>query len=287
MNPTSDFTKLAARPPVSRALLRAALALAGSMAITPALAQQPGLTTHPTLQDRWHIQVGVYTPNVTTSARLNGSGGRIGTEVNFEEDLGYVERSDMPAVLASVRLGERWRIEAEYLSLRRDNTRTLSTTIDWGDNTYTFGTTVQSEFNSDIFRLSAGYSFVKDAQKELGVALGLHVTDFYLAIGASSVGTETGEALAPLPTLGIYGAYAFTPKWLLSGRVDVFSLSYEEYDGSLTNATLGVDYRFLRNLALGAAYRYIDYDLSVTKTRYNGSINYRFSGPLLYLASSF
>jgi hypothetical protein len=176
----------------------------------------------------------VYSPNVTTTARLDGSGGRAGTEVSFEVDLGDAERNDMPALLASVRLGERWRVEAEYLSLRRDHTRTLSATIDRGDNTYTAGTTVQSEFNSDIFRLSAGHSFVKDSQKEFGVALGLHTTDFSASIGAPSVGTEAGEARAPLPTL-----------------------------------------------------RYIGYDLSVTKAKYNGGINYRFSGPLLYLVTTF
>ena len=272
---------------LARALPRALLAMAGSMAAGHALAQQPGWTTHPALQDRWSIQVGLYTPNVNTTARLNGSGGRIGTEINFEEDLGYADRKDMPAVLASVRLGERWRVEAEYLSLRRENTHALSASIDWGDHTYTLGTTVRSEFNSDIFRLSGGYSFIKDAQKEFGVALGLHVTDFSASIAAASTGSDTGEALAPLPTLGFYGAYAFTPKWLLSGRVDVFSLKYQEYDGALTNATIGVDYRFFRNFGAGAAYRYIDYDLSVTKTRFSGGINYRFSGPLLYLVSSF
>ena len=49
-----------------------------------------------------------------TTARLNGAGGLVGTEVSFEQDLGFTERNDMPAcLLASVRLGERWKIEAE------------------------------------------------------------------------------------------------------------------------------------------------------------------------------
>lgn len=277
------------RPPSprARAPLRAALAFAGLCAAVPAIAQQAGSTTHPALQDRWFFQVGVYSPDVATTASLNGSGGRVGTEIDFEQDLGFAERKDMPAVLAGVRLGRRWRIEAEYLSLKRENSRVLSRTIEWGDNTYTLGTTVQSEFSSDIFRLSAGYSFVRDTQKEFGVALGLHSTDFYVAIATPSLGAESGEVLAPLPTIGIYGAYAFSPKWLLTGRVDVFSLSYEEYDGSLVNATVGADYRVWPGFGLGAAWRYIDYDLSVSKTRYNGAINYRFSGPLLYLVSSF
>jgi hypothetical protein len=267
--------------------LRAGLAVLGALAAGLAAGQQTGWTTHPALQDRWSIQLGIYTPNVDTTARLNGAGGLVGTEISFEEDLGFTERNDMPAILASVRLGERWKIEAEYLSLRRDNSRALSRTINWGDNTYTVGTTVTSEFSSDIFRLSGAYSFIKDAQMEAGFALGLHNTDFKMSIAAAGVGSETGEVLAPLPTLGFYGAYAFTPKWLLSGRVDIFSLDYDDYEGQLINATLGVDYRLFRNLGLGIAYRYIDYDLSVTTSEYNGSINYGFSGPLLYLVSSF
>jgi hypothetical protein len=259
----------------------------GVMAAGLAAGQQAGWTTHPALQDRWSIQLGLYTPSVDTSAQLNGSGGLVGTEINFEEDLGYADRKDMPAILASVRLGERWKIEAEYLSLRRENSRALGRTINWGDNTYAIGTTATSEFNSDIYRLSGAYSFVKDARMEAGVVLGLHATDFKVSIAVAGIGGETGDALAPLPTLGFFGAYAFTPKWLLSGRVDIFSLNYDDFEGQLINATLGVDYRLFRNFGLGAAYRFIDYDLSVTTTRYNGEIKYGFSGPMLYLISTF
>lgn len=273
--------------PVSRALVQVVLALAGSMIAAPLLAQQAGWTTHPVLQDRWTFHLGVYSPKVNTTFRLNGTGGQLGTEVNAEEDLGLRERNDMPAFLASVRLGERWKLEFEYLSLERENAHTLSRTINWGDNTYTIGGTVNSSFNTDIYRLSIGYSFVKDAQKEFGAVLGLHATDILARINAAAVGAEEGDVLAPLPTIGFYGAYAPTPRWLVSGRVDVFSLKYEEFDGRLINTTLGVDYRFWRNLGVGAAWRYIDYDLSVTASRLNGAVDYRFSGPLLYLVSSF
>lgn len=286
MDSTESSSSRNAAIPV-RAVLQAGLILLALMAGGPAAAQSAAWTMHPALQDRWSIQLGVYTPNVSTTAHLNGAGGRVGTEVNFEDDLGYADRKNMPAALASVRLGARWRIEAEYLSLRRENTHSLSRTINWGDNSYTIGTTVNSEFSSDIFRLSGGYSLVRDARKEFGFTFGLHATDFKMSVAASGIGSDTGDVLAPLPTIGAYGAYALTPKWLVSGRVDVFSLSYDVYDGSLTNATIGIDYRFLRNFGLGAAYRYIDYDLSVTKSSFNGGINYRFSGPQVYAVSSF
>ena len=45
---------------------------------------------------------------------------------------------------------------------------------------------------------------------------------------------KTGTHWHRFATIGFYGSYALTPRWLLSGRVDFFSLNYNDYDGSLT-----------------------------------------------------
>src|SRR5262249_20175100 len=153
----------------------------------------------------------------STDAYLNSSTRARGTSISFEDDLGLDDRKVTGSFLGSVRLGQNgnWKIEAEYLHLDRSGTRSVTRTLTWGDQTYPVGTTVNSEFDSDIYRLSGGYSFIKDNQKELGVALGLHVTHFEASLSAPRLGAQTGDALAPLPTIGIYGAYAFNPRWLI------------------------------------------------------------------------
>ena len=188
---------------------------------------------------------------------------------------------------AGARLGERWKIEAEYFQLNRSNSRAINRTIVWGNNTYPINTVVDGKFESTVYRLSGGYSFVKNEQAEVGAALGLFVTDFTASLTASTVGGKKGDTLAPLPTIGLYGAYAFSPRWLLSGRVDYFSLNYGDYDGSLKNFTAAIDYRLTRNFGVGAGYRYVDYDLSVTKSSFNGDIRYKFNGPTVYSVVSF
>ena len=243
--------------------------------------------SHPALTDRWSFQLGAFVPNVETTAHLNNSAGTRGTSVNFEEDLNLTDRKTMPSILGSVRLGERWKIEAEYYSLHRTGDRAIGRTINWGDNVYTIGSTVHSEFNSDIYRLSGGYSFIKDSQRELGVALGLHVTEFKTALSTTGLVANSNDVLAPLPTIGVYGAYAFTPKWLLTGRMDYFSMNYDEYDGSLINFTAGIDYRFSRHFGAGLAYRHVDYEVTVTKTKFNGGIEYKFTGPVFFVTTSF
>jgi len=271
----------------SRFAVQLGSVLLGILASGLAAGQESPWKVHPALQDRWTFQLGAYIPSVDTTASLNNSAGTVGTSVSFEDDLGFSDRKTLGSFLAGVRLGERWKIEFEYFALDRSNSGAINRTINWGDKTYPVNTVVAGEFDSTVYRLSGGYSFVKNDQAEMGVALGLFVTDFTASLSATGVGGQTGDTLAPLPTIGLYGAYAFSPRWLLSGRVDYFSLNYGDYNGSLVNVTAGIDYRFHRNFGVGAGYRYVDYDVDITKSSYNGNVTYKFSGPTVYAVASF
>ena len=270
-----------------RNAIGASLALIGTIVSGLAVGQPANWTVHPGLQDRLTLEVGVYAPEINTTAHLYSTTFGAGTSISFEDDLGLDDRKTNVSILGKLRLGDRWRIEGEYFALERSGSRTITRTINWGGDVYPIGVTVSSEFDSDIYRLSGGYSFIKDAQAELGVALGLHITDFTASLAGTNIAKRTGDALAPLPTIGLYGSYAFTPRWLLSGRVDFFSFNYNDYDGSLVNLTAAIDYRFTRNFGVGLGYRYVDYDLEVTKSSFSGGVKYEFSGPVLYLVGSF
>ena len=265
----------------------AGVTLVASVVGSIAAAQDTAWRVHPTLQDKWTLQLGAFFPRLHTDTRLNSSTGTEGTEVKLENDLGFPRDRTLTSYLISMRFGERWKVEGEYVPLSRSNSVAIDRTISWGDRTYAVGTTVDADFNSDVYRLSVGYSFAKSDKAEAGIVIGAHVTDFSVSLSAPRLGGQRGDVLAPLPTVGLYGAYAFTPRWLLSGRADYFSLSYEEYEGSLVHATVGMEYRMARNLGIQVGYRHVHYDLSTSKPSYNGNVDYRFSGPTLYLIGSF
>ena len=203
--------------PALRFAVVASMVLAGIFTSSIAVGQESSWVVNPGLQDRWTLEIGAYSPTVETTAHLNGPFGN-GTTVNFEEDLNLKDRKTSATVLGKVRIGDRWRIEAEYFGLDRGGSRAINRTITWGDNVYPIGTTVSSTFDTDIFRLAGGYSFVKNDTAEVGIALGLHATDFRLSLGATGVGTQQADALAPLPTVGLYASYAFSPRADLGTR---------------------------------------------------------------------
>lgn len=262
--------------------------LGWAMQATPAAAQA--------IDDKYWLEVSGYWPSIDTEIQVSSvNNPTIGTEIDLESDLDLADDRGLPAFFAGARLGGGFSIGAEYYSLGRSGTKTLERQITFRDVTYPVAVEVESSFDTDIYRLTVGYAFVRNETVELGAALGLHATDIAVELsGQGSVGGATAQiqsrsedVLAPLPTLGLFGAWEIAPGFTLNGRVDYLSLKIDQYDGRLVNAQAALTYRFHRNIGIGAAYRYVDYRLDVERERTNGSFEYRFNGPALFVQFGF
>jgi hypothetical protein len=246
-------------------------------------------------QDRYWAELEYFFPTISSTARLDFPNTNIrGTEIALEDDLGLSDRKGAPYLLLGMRLGQAWRLEFEYYQLNRTASRTINRTINWGQVTFPASATVSSKFDTDVYRLTGGWSFYRTAQAEGGASLGLHVTQFDMAIAGQGNGpaglafqSEGRDQLVPLPTIGLYGNYMLSDRWVLRGRVDYLSLNYESYDGSLTNWMAAVDWRITPNWTAGVGYRYVDYKLESTKENFKGRVQYKFKGPTLYMGATF
>jgi hypothetical protein len=268
--------------------LLAALAVAGVafLAATSATAQA--------LDERFWLEGSAYFPGIETKINVSRPG-QPGTDIDAENDLGMDDTDTLPAVYAGWRISPRWVLTGEYYALDREANVTLGRTIEFDGSTYPVGVSVDSRIASDVYRATIGYSFIHNDRSELGASIGLHATDFDIELtGEAQIGPAVRQVvsrrrafLAPMPTLGIYGAYEISPKVILNGRVDFLSLEVDNYGGGITNAQASVAYRFSRNFSAGLAYRYVAYDLQVEKTDYNSDIDYNFSGPSIFARVSF
>jgi hypothetical protein len=247
---------------------------------------QGDIPVHPALNDRFYLGVGAFFPKTETSARLTGRAG-VGASVDFEDSFGMQSSKTVPAFLARMRLGERWRIEAEFFQLNRSGERRIDQEIRWGDNVYPVNSEVRSRFDFYDLRVSAGYSIFKRKDKEIGVGLGLHVAAYDVSLSSNGIGEEQQDVTAPLPVISLFSQFALTDRWALAARVDRFSLSYENYDGSL--GAIGIDllYQPFRYLGVGVGYRGLFIDLEAEKSARHLKVEQTFHGPLVFLNASF
>ena len=264
-------------------------ALGAFFSATPAGAQS--------LTDDFWLEVAAYWPDVNSTIQVSSTDDdTTGTIIDLENDLDLDERKFLPSVSAGARLGSGFSIILDYYSLNRSGSVSLDRDIVFDDVTYPVNVTVDSEFDTSIYRFSVGYAFARGDNYEVGGSLGLHATDFEVTLtGQGSVSgnpvvqtqTRRRDALAPLPTLGLFGNVEVAPRLTLGGRIDYMSLGIDRYDGRLINTQASIVYRFMENVGIGVMYRYVDYRLDIEGDDFNGRVKYRFHGPAAFLQVGF
>jgi hypothetical protein len=266
--------------------LMAALSLAVVFA-QPAAAQR--------LSDTFALQVSAYFPRVDSTLQVNGTNGQIGTEIDFENDLGFDKNRTLPAFMAEWRPNDDWVLNAEYYALGRRNETIIDRELIVGDTTYPVNGTLNSGFDSDIIRFTIGNRFYQTKNFEIGAAIGLHGTDFSVflegegsAAGQSaSFRSESRSVFAPLPTVGLFLAWEPAPKVSIAGRFDWLSLTIDDYSGRLLNTEASAAYRVHKNIDLGVMYRRVDYRVKVRRDDWDGEVKYNFHGPALFVQIGF
>jgi hypothetical protein len=256
------------------------------LCLVPAHAQEP-VPIHPALHDRFYVSVGAFVPKTSTSAQLNSSTLGLGTNIDFEQALGMTTQKTLPDFFARWRFADRWRVEAEYFQINRTGDKVTQNQIQWGDVTFPVNTQIQSKFDFSDTRVSAGYSFFRTADKELGVGFGFHVASYDVALGSATIATQAKKVLAPLPVLSAYGQFALTETWAVGGRIDRFVMTYDNYYGNITSLALDLNYQPFRHVGFGLAYRSLNIFAKATGSTLTAEFNQTFQGPLLYMNASF
>src|SRR6478735_8374315 len=147
-----------------------------AFAAAPALAADPW-------DAPFNIQVGAFRASANTSMRLDSDLGRGGTEVSLESDLGVSKDKTLPTFDFTWRINPRHAIEASWIELKRDGTRQITGSINWGEVTFPVNATVNSSFDSSTIRAAYRWSPVHENGNELALLFGLHYTDLKARLG--------------------------------------------------------------------------------------------------------
>src|SRR3954471_5046645 len=168
----------------------------------------------PWFVERFKISAGFFVPLSNTSIEVNSNEGNNGTEIDFEDDLGFKSTTETFLADFQWRASRRSRFDLSFYQLNRSATSTIDKDINFADSTYRANATVKGFFNTDIYRFSYGYALLAKPKYELGLMIGAHVVRANVGVGlytpnASVTRTNDFGVTAPLPNFGIWGGYAF------------------------------------------------------------------------------
>jgi hypothetical protein len=251
-----------------------------------------GLKKAPWFVERFRVGVGFFGPSNNTAVRLGASNGLIGTNIDFENDLGFERTTNTFAAHLQWRSSRRSRFDLEYYQLNRSSSKSLQRTIQFGDDIYNINANVKAFFNNSVYRFSYGYAIISKPKVELGLQLGIHTmqSSMGIALAAGGVGASASEDFgftAPLPNLGIWGGYALSKRFALKGDFSYLSLNTGEVNGKIVSYQAALMYRILPKFDITAGYSGFNFEIDATVDKQNAGITWGYNGPSLTLNYSF
>lgn len=246
------------------------------------------------LTDSFNLRLGTFLITSEPTVQLNGETTQ-GDRVDFDEVLGGGDAT-------RVRFDGDWRFgDSERHKLRlivfnasRDNRKTLEESIDWGDDTYPIDAKVDAEFKFAVAELAYEYAFLRRESYEVSGSIGLHYTTLDASLKAKS--TTTGETLnlsneasvdVPLPVIGARGLWRLPHNFWIDAQAQFFALSIDQYDGSLHDYRVVLTWQPKSWAGIGLGYNGFKIDVDVDGDNFNGSLDWTYSGPMIFYTVSF
>jgi hypothetical protein len=244
--------------------------------------------------ERFSLSLGGFAATMNSSVVLGAKELGTGLAIDVEDALNLDSSLTVFRGDAFVRLGDnkRHRLDFSYYDLRRHATRTLQKDLDIGGNTYPVGATVDSSLDFQIIKGGYSYSLLQDNRVDIALGLGVFVMPIKFEINAAGVRSTSESITAPLPFVHFRADVALTPKFFLRQTYEFFYMQVNNFQGSLFNGLLALEYNPWKHIGFGAGYNVFRVFLKASggdypNINFTGSMQLDFSGLMLYAKTFF
>lgn len=226
-----------------------------------------------------------------------------GVTINAEELLGLDSSLTVWRGEVMYRPGAslRHQVDFIYAAYHRSGNTSLSEEIDINGVTYPVGTQIESLFNFDIIRGTYSYAVLQDERMRIALGLGVYAVPLEYGLTATTTGpggtrtaVEGADVILPLPALALRSEFQLVPKLFLNASIDAMYLEVDDFQGSLLDVNVGLEYRPWKHFGVGLGYNGMsvnveaeDTDTGYPGADFVGTVDVRFTGLLLYGKWSF
>ena len=224
------------------------------------------------LVDKWEFNLGGFFLASNTDITLYSNLLEEGTQINFEDDLGFDDSGTSFHLDAAYRIGRRHQISAGYYQLQRDTTYQINFEFDWGDETFPVDATVTGYF--DMTFLEFGYDYWMLTKERTALSIGLSLSwikvESGLGVGdvEGSIGTDLSSDV-PVPTIALELRQILVQRLRLNAGLGYMTLSpIPDYKGNVWRSHIGLEHHTWKHVGFGLKYTYDAYDI----TKEDGSV---------------
>jgi hypothetical protein len=279
---------MAIRTPLRRVIAVAAVCAAAFafLALPAAAAGEPaGPKPARVLSDEWHFELGGLWADFNSSFQMSRDK-LIGTSINLEDDLGLSSDTTTWVLNGFWRFGSASSVGFAYTSFNRDGSNKLDQAVTIGDTVYDVDARIDSSMDLDFLQLYYRWSAINNGKTEAGFSFGLSTYKIRAAFSGEGTVDQNGESsyrqsakesedvVAPIPVVGLFINYAFTPNLILMANANFFRIDVSGVSGSVVSSQASLDWYFTKNFGVGASIfgNYVRADMS-GDTDWNVNVN--------------
>lgn len=251
------------------------------------------------LSDKFDFELGAFIP--TKDVRVSVNGSSVDNTISFDESFGFKKNETTPYFNFNWRFSRMWKLSAEYFQLKTADKADLDEDISWGKLIFKENTFVEAGYGLELYRIFVGRVIFKNSKQELGGGIGFHAMNVSAFIEGRAYleNSETGEtedvgvtrsnveAFLPLPNIGIYYTYCFSPKWAFSIKADWFGLKIDSFSGILWDVDPKINFQITDHFGMRGSYRFFTINANVDRSVWEGDVKLDFQGPTVGLYYGF
>jgi hypothetical protein len=261
---------------------------------TSPLYAQDRSDVHPSLTKKYVLDLGVFFPDRSFKINVDGSIAGANPNIRFEDEFGLNRSDEVFAIDFGWRYGKKWSLLTQYFESSGSRSAILDEDIEWKDVVFEQGSNAVAGQDFRLVRVFFGRQFNTSERHDFGIGAGLH----WLEIGAFIEGNiivgggsnefrrESVNVDFPLPNIGVWYRYSLSPKWAFRSRYDYLNADIGDFNGSMTNAALGLNYQMFEKFGVGLNYNFFELDLGVTKPDWRGQVKSRYEGLFVYISAN-
>jgi hypothetical protein len=241
------------------------------------------------------VDVGGFFSSTDIQVRLDGEGGRVGDAVDFDDSFG-LDRFERFRFDGLWRIKGKHSLRGTYFKNNQSATRALDREIDFGDETYPFGTATTARWELEVMQLSYEYAFKRDDNYELAAGIGVHMLDAKLGLDATVTGaggsvsrdiSQSGSTDAPLPVLGARGIWRLPHDLYFTALVQYFYVDYGDYIGSLSDLKATIVWQATPRFGVGLGYNDFRFKFRLDKDDFDGRLRWNYGGAMAFASFNF
>ena len=233
-------------------------------------------------EDKIKLSIGAFITDYDSDFRLTSSKLGLGTAVDFEDDLGLDESNTVIRLDGHYRFSARHRLEFSYFDLSRDGKTVSERPLIIDDTLFPRGSTLSTTFGYQVLKIAYAYSFWQTDQFDLSASGGLYIFDIDLSVESEDGKEEGDQGTAPFPMFGLHLDYRLGKDIYLTTSFEYFAVKEDDFEGELTDARIGLEYRPFENIGFGLGYNAVTIFTEATDD--DDEFDYEYEGILLYLS---